>query len=74
MFISEESTKTIEVKHLVMDTLSPYNIILGRPDINLLDEVLSALHLSLKYSLPDEQVGSVWGVRGSGDHPRMLAE
>lgn len=41
----------IKVKYLVVDTLSPYNAILGRSSLKLLGVVLSTLHLSLKCPL-----------------------
>lgn len=59
MFGSKEREKTIKVKCLVVDALSPYSSILGRLTLNLVEEVLSTLHLSLKYLLPDGRVGLV---------------
>lgn len=60
-FDLEAIIKTIKVKYLVMDPLTLYNVILGKPSINLLGVVLSTLHLSLKYSLLNGRVCSVWG-------------
>lgn len=51
---SEVCVKTVKVKYLVMDLLSPYNAILGRPAFNLLRAVMSTCHLSLKYQLHEE--------------------
>lgn len=53
MFSSEASTQMVEVNYLLVDALSPYNDISGRPAFNLLWEVLHTLHLSLKYRLLD---------------------
>lgn len=44
-------TKTIDVNFLIMNALSPYNIILGRPAINALEEVVSTLYVILNYPL-----------------------
>lgn len=45
--------KPIDVNYLIMDIISPYNIILGRPTINALGATMSIWYLTLKYSLPD---------------------
>lgn len=50
---------TIKVKYLVVYTTSPYKVILGKPTLNLLGEILSTLHLSLKYSLLYGCIGTV---------------
>lgn len=51
----------IRVKYLMVDALSPHNVIMGRHALNLLLVVLSTLHLSLKYLLPEGWVGLVQG-------------
>lgn len=40
--------KEIEVNYLVVDVLSPYNIIIGRPTINLLGIIIFAIYMVLK--------------------------
>lgn len=45
--------REINVYYLIVNAISPYNIILGRPTINTLRAVISMLYLTLKYSLPD---------------------
>lgn len=60
-FISEANTKRIKVKYLMVDILSPYNSIIERTILNILGMIIPTLHLNLKYSLPDERVGSVRG-------------
>lgn len=47
------SAKTIRVKKFFR-RLSPCNAILGRPTLNLIRVVLSTIHLSLEYLLPNE--------------------
>lgn len=42
--------KAVDVRYLIMDALSSYNIILGRPFINTLEAVNSTLYLVLKYA------------------------
>lgn len=58
-FDLDARTRIIKVNYPIVNTLSPYNAIRGWPPINLLVEVLSTLHMSLKYPLPDERVGVV---------------
>lgn len=43
MFGSEAGAKMIEVKYLMVDALSPYNAIMGRLALNLLEAVLTIL-------------------------------
>lgn len=54
-----ENAKTIDVTYLIVEALSPYNIILGRPTINILGTVVSTLYLSLKYLLPNGRDSTV---------------
>lgn len=49
-------TKEIEFSYLIVNAMSPYNIILGRPTINELREVISTEYLVLKYLLLDGRV------------------
>lgn len=46
-----EDAKAIDVNYFIMETFSPYNIILRKPSINALEAVVSTLHLVLKYPL-----------------------
>lgn len=48
-----ENVKTININSLIVDALSTYIIILGRPNINALGEVVCTLYLTLKYLLPN---------------------
>lgn len=67
-FGSRASNRVIEVKYLIVDTIPPYNIILPRFSLNMIGKVLSTVHLSLKYLIPNGLVGTVRG----GDQPRVL--
>lgn len=46
------NTKVIDVSYLIVDALSPYNIVLGRPSKNEPGAVNFTLYLVLKYPLP----------------------
>lgn len=52
--------KEIDVIYLFVDALSPYNIILGWPNINSLGVLVSTMYLTLKYPLLDRRVGTIW--------------
>lgn len=54
-------SKMTEVNYLIIDASSTYNIILGRPIINVLGEILSTRYLILKYPLPDWWVRTIQG-------------
>lgn len=51
IFRLDESAKIVEVNYLVVNTSLSYNIILGRPALNLLGGIISILHLNMKYLL-----------------------
>lgn len=53
--------KDIDLNFLIMDALSPYNIILGWPSINVFVSVISTMSLVLKYPRLGGQVGIVRG-------------
>lgn len=63
-FGSRNHVKSIQVRYLIVDVLFPYNIIIGRPSFNALEDVLSILYLTLKYPLEDGRVGIVKGDQG----------
>lgn len=48
-----------EVKYIILDATSPYNIILGRLALYLVGEVQSTHHLNLKYPLPNGHMSTV---------------
>lgn len=54
-------TKAIDASYLIMDALSPYNIILGQPTINAIRTIISTQYLGLKYMMPGGQVGMIRG-------------
>lgn len=68
-----ESIKLIEAKYLMIEALSPTTMpSWGRPSHNLLGVIMSTLHLSLKYYLPNGKVTLVHGVRGVMSLPRNV--
>jgi hypothetical protein len=58
---------SIPVKFLVVDCMSAYNAILGRPTLNALGVAVSTLHLEMKF--PRNQ-GDVITIRGNKDEAR----
>lgn len=46
-FGNGENTKSIMGKYLIVNTISPYNIIIGRPSFNALEEALSVPHIEI---------------------------
>lgn len=55
------NAKAIEVNYLIVDALSPCNIILGYPTINALRAVISTRNVVLKYLLPGGRVRTIRG-------------
>lgn len=55
------NAKTIDLKYLILDIMSPYNIILGSLTINSLGAVVSTRYLTLKYLFINGKVGTIRG-------------
>lgn len=53
--------KTINVNYLILNTMSPYNIILRHPVINALGAIVSTRYLTLKYPFLDGRVDTIQG-------------
>lgn len=53
VFVLNENAKATKVKYLVVGVSLPYNIIVGRPTLNLIGAAQLTLHLSMKYLLPN---------------------
>lgn len=51
--------KEIGVNHLIEDTLSPYYIILRKPSINVLEEVVSTMSMVINYPLLEGRVFTI---------------
>lgn len=54
-----EHAKTISVGYVVVDAVTAYNIIIGRPSLNKLGARVSTQHLTMNYPLPNGKVGVV---------------
>lgn len=63
-FGSRDHAKSIQVRCLIVNDVSPYNIIIGSPSFNALEAVLSTIYLTLKYPLEEGRVGIVKGDQG----------
>lgn len=47
MFKSGDNAKSVKVRYLIVNALSPYNIIIRRPYFNAFETVLSILYLTM---------------------------
>ncbi|KAL2232806.1 UNVERIFIED_CONTAM: Retrovirus-related Pol polyprotein from transposon [Sesamum indicum] len=54
----EPKRKTLMVKFLVVDTPFAYNVILGRPGLNLFRAVISTYHMKMKFPI-ESRIGEV---------------
>lgn len=63
-FDSRDHAENIQVRYLIVNIASPYNIIIGRPSFNAFEEVLSTLYITLKYPIEDSQFRIVKGDQG----------
>jgi len=52
-FIGDTSSRTDNIKYLVVNAPSAYNILLGRPAINRLGAVASSRHMKMKFPSPE---------------------
>ncbi|XP_015955836.1 uncharacterized protein LOC107480200 [Arachis duranensis] len=49
-------SKTIDLQYLIVDCPSPYNVILGRPTLNMFRAVVSTYHLCVKFQAQDGHI------------------
>ena len=49
-FLDEEVVRTIVIRYVVVNTPSAYNLLLGRPSLNMLGAVASTKHMKMKLS------------------------
>lgn len=61
IFGVNEHNKMINVRNLVVDDLSSYNIIIRHPAFNFLKAFLSTLYLCMIYLLPNRHMGIIQG-------------
>nr|XP_025662040.1 uncharacterized protein LOC112757701 [Arachis hypogaea] len=53
-------SKSIDIQYLIVDCYSPYNIIIGRPALNIFKAVVSTLHLCVKFPVQENKVATVY--------------
>ncbi|XP_025680543.1 uncharacterized protein [Arachis hypogaea] len=53
------SSRTLDIQYLIVDCISPYNIILGRPALNMFRAVISTFHLCAKFQAQDGRVATI---------------
>ncbi|XP_025611373.1 uncharacterized protein [Arachis hypogaea] len=53
------NAKTLDIQFLVVDCISPYNVILGRPSLNSFGAIVSRIHLCVKFSVQDNILATV---------------
>ncbi|XP_072079129.1 uncharacterized protein [Arachis hypogaea] len=53
-------SKSIDIQYLIVDCYSPYNIIFGRPALNIFRAVVSTLHLCVKFPVQENKIATVY--------------
>ncbi|XP_025703987.1 uncharacterized protein [Arachis hypogaea] len=53
-------SKSIDIQFLIVNCYSPYNIILGRPALNIFRAVVSTLHLCVKFPVLENKIATVY--------------
>ncbi|XP_072072043.1 uncharacterized protein [Arachis hypogaea] len=52
-------SRTVDIQYLIVDCPSPYNIILGRPALNMFRAVVSTFHLCVKFQARDGKIATL---------------
>ncbi|XP_072073807.1 uncharacterized protein [Arachis hypogaea] len=52
-------SRTLDIQYLIVDCISPYNIILGRPALNMFRAVISTFHLCVKFQAQDGKIATI---------------
>ncbi|XP_016177581.1 uncharacterized protein LOC107619857 [Arachis ipaensis] len=53
-------SKSIDIQYLIVDCYIPYNIIIGRPALNIFKAVVSTLHLCVKFPVLENKIATVY--------------
>jgi len=61
VFHDDTQTKTIPICFLVVDVPTSYNVLLGRPSLNVIGVVVSMPHLSMKFPSPSSDILTIHG-------------
>jgi len=48
-FGAGRTTRIVKIRYLIVDAHTSYNILLGRPSLNMLGAVISTYHLAIKF-------------------------
>jgi len=59
IFGDDYLSKTINIRYLLVNANTSYNILLGRPSINRLKAIVSIPHLAMKFPSVDEDIATV---------------
>jgi len=54
VFRDGTQTKTIPIRFLIVNAPTSYNVLLGRPSLNTLGDVVSTPHLAMKFPSPSD--------------------
>ncbi|XP_072061966.1 uncharacterized protein [Arachis hypogaea] len=52
-------SRTLDIQYLIVDCISPYNIILGRPALNMFRAVISTFHLYVKFQAQNGRIATI---------------
>ncbi|XP_016206994.1 uncharacterized protein LOC107647433 [Arachis ipaensis] len=53
-------SKSIDIQYLIVDYYSPYNIIIGRPALNIFRAVVSTLHMCVKFIVQENKIATMY--------------
>nr|XP_025674348.1 uncharacterized protein LOC112775091 [Arachis hypogaea] len=53
-------SKSIDIQYLIVDCYSPYNIIIGRPALNIFRAVVFTLHLCVKFPVQENKIATMY--------------
>ncbi|XP_072077721.1 uncharacterized protein [Arachis hypogaea] len=53
-------SKSLDIQYLIVDYYSPYNIIIGRPALNIFKAVVSTLHPCVKFPVQENRIATVY--------------
>ena len=56
VFRDGAQTKTVPIRFLIVDALTSYNVLLGRPSLNTLGDVVSTPHFAMKFPSPSGDI------------------
>jgi len=57
-------SKTIKISYLIVDATTSYNVLLGRPSLNVLGAIVSTPHLAMKFPSSTGDIVTIHVARG----------